>query len=225
MPVSEQPRLPYWPAALNKQMAAAYCGLSYDLFRKLCPVKPIAFTDSPRGERYLRLRLDEWLMSLDQNTSFGTTEVTNDVEPVRWNTASNQVAKPRKGLGGFPIIDNPKDPIKVWYDSLGFDPETMNEDDMQRLMAKAHEEWAAGIPGTKLSKREIKALNYLASIGPTVKIHWRDMKDCGPDTEERLKIRGFIKTFPPEGYPDRQGHFMLTEEGFAAWRQEQDKRL
>ncbi|NEK15716.1 hypothetical protein GR257_12730 [Rhizobium leguminosarum] len=68
-------------------------------------------------------------------------------------------------------------------------------------------------------------MNYLASIGPTVKIHWRDMKDCGPDTEERLKIRGFIKTFPPEGYPDRQGHFMLTEEGFAAWRQEQNKRL
>ncbi|MGO7133433.1 hypothetical protein AB9E06_21505 [Rhizobium leguminosarum] len=137
-------------------MAAAYCGLSYDLFRKLCPVKPIAFTDSPRGGRYLRLRLDEWLMSLDQNTSFGTTEVTNDVEPVRWNTASNQVAKPRKGLGGFPIIDSPKDPIKVWYDSLGFDPQTMNEEDMQRLMAKLTRNGQQAFPEPSLASARSK---------------------------------------------------------------------
>ncbi|WP_260685612.1 hypothetical protein [Rhizobium laguerreae] len=96
----------------------------------------------------------------------------------------------------------------------------MNEDDMQRLRAKAHEQWAAGIPGTKLGKREIKALNYLASIGATIKIHWRDMKDCGPDTEERLKIRGFVQTFPQEKFPDRIGYYMLTEAGLDAWQQQ-----
>ncbi|MGO7337755.1 hypothetical protein [Rhizobium leguminosarum] len=209
-------RLPYWPATLNKGMAAAYCGLSYELFRKLCPVKPIAFTDSAKGERYLRLRLDEWLLSLDQNTPFCTTYATNEVEPGSWKTASNQIAEPRNGAGGYPIIDDPKHPVNVFYESLGFDPETMNEDDMRRLRAKAHEEWTAGIPGTKLGKREIKALKYLASIGPAIKIHWRDVKDCGPDTEERLKIRGFIETFPQEDYPDRIGYYMLTDEGFAA---------
>ncbi|HWU60837.1 MAG TPA: hypothetical protein VN112_02310 [Ensifer sp.] len=68
-------RLPYWPAALNQRMAAAYCGLSVDLFKKLCPVKPIAFTNSSWGERYLRQRLDEWLISLDPNKSkFGDFE-------------------------------------------------------------------------------------------------------------------------------------------------------
>lgn len=58
--------LPHWPAALNQQMAAAYCGLSVDVFVETCPVKPIAITTSRAGKRYLRQRLDEWLMSLEQ---------------------------------------------------------------------------------------------------------------------------------------------------------------
>ena len=60
-------RLPFWPAALNQAMAATYCGLSTDTFKKVCPIKPIRFTDSAWGERYLRQRLDEWLLSLDTN--------------------------------------------------------------------------------------------------------------------------------------------------------------
>lgn len=60
--------LPYWPAALNQKMAAAYCGLSVDTFKKVCPVKPIKFTSSAWGERFLRQRLDEWLLSLDPNS-------------------------------------------------------------------------------------------------------------------------------------------------------------
>ncbi|RDJ12400.1 hypothetical protein [Rhizobium grahamii] len=59
--------LPYWPAALNKKMAAAYCGLSPDTFVKVCPLKPVCFTGSAWGERYLRQRLDEWLLSIDPN--------------------------------------------------------------------------------------------------------------------------------------------------------------
>lgn len=58
--------LPHWPAAMNQQMAAAYCGLSVDVFTEICPVKPIAITASRSGKRYLRQRLDEWLLSLEQ---------------------------------------------------------------------------------------------------------------------------------------------------------------
>lgn len=57
--------LPDWPAAMNQQMAAAYCGLSVDTFTANCPVKPVVITSSKAGKRYLRLRLDEWLLSLD----------------------------------------------------------------------------------------------------------------------------------------------------------------
>ena len=60
--------LPYWPAAMPEH-AALYCGLSPDTFKLRCPVKPIRLGESSRGDRYLRLRLDEWLLSLDMNRS------------------------------------------------------------------------------------------------------------------------------------------------------------
>jgi hypothetical protein len=56
-----------WPAALRLDQAAAYCGLSVDTFKDVCPVRPIQFTQSTRGHRYLRASLDNWLVSLDQN--------------------------------------------------------------------------------------------------------------------------------------------------------------
>lgn len=60
-------QLPYWPAALPLHLAAAYCGLSVDTFKAACPVLPIRFTGSSRGDRWLRLRLDDWLLSKDPN--------------------------------------------------------------------------------------------------------------------------------------------------------------
>lgn len=59
--------LPYWPAAMDMKSAAAYCGVCVETFKKVCPVRPLKFTESTRGERYLRHRLDEWLASLDPN--------------------------------------------------------------------------------------------------------------------------------------------------------------
>jgi len=61
--------VPFWPAALRLDQAAAYCGLSVDTFQKVCPVRPIEFTQSTRGHRYLRASLDTWLSSLDLNES------------------------------------------------------------------------------------------------------------------------------------------------------------
>lgn len=63
------PKLPYWPAALRLDLSAAYCGLSVDSFKAICPVKPIQLTPSSHGRRWLRTRLDEWLSSLDPSGS------------------------------------------------------------------------------------------------------------------------------------------------------------
>lgn len=60
-------KMPYWPAALRLDLAAAYCGLSPETFKKVCPVQPIPFTESSRGHRYLRAKIDAWLVSLDPN--------------------------------------------------------------------------------------------------------------------------------------------------------------
>jgi hypothetical protein len=59
--------LTVWPAALRLDQAAEYCGLSVEVFKAVCPVKPIEFTESSRGNRYLRASLDNWLCSLDPN--------------------------------------------------------------------------------------------------------------------------------------------------------------
>lgn len=61
------PAMPYWPAAMDLKTAAAYCGCCPETFKKVCPVKPLRYTESTRGERYLRQRLDEWLASIDPN--------------------------------------------------------------------------------------------------------------------------------------------------------------
>lgn len=61
--------LTVWPASLRLDQAAAYCGLSVDTFKDVCPVKPIEFTKSARGHRWLKVRLDDWLSSIDPNTS------------------------------------------------------------------------------------------------------------------------------------------------------------
>ena len=59
--------LPLQPAALRLDQAAAYCNLSAETFKAVCPVKPIEFTLSSRGHRWLRVKLDEWLASIDTN--------------------------------------------------------------------------------------------------------------------------------------------------------------
>lgn len=62
-----------WPAALRLDQAAEYSGLCVETFKAVCPVKPIEFTQSTRGRRYLRVSLDAWLSSLDPNAQLSPT--------------------------------------------------------------------------------------------------------------------------------------------------------
>ncbi len=143
----------------------------------------------------------------------------SDVEEFGLSADGSPAAK--EGPSGYPIIDDKSHRLRRWYDQLGFDPQTMGMEDMQRLQKAAEQRWKAAIPGTPLQKREITALEQLAARGPNVKIHWRDVKNCGPDTEERLLARGFIETFPQEKFPDRIGYYALTEAGYEAWKSRQ----
>lgn len=99
---------------------------------------------------------------------------------------------PRKGKGGFDIIDDPKHPLAKWYKDLGFDPRTMNEADLQRLIKKADERWKASIPDTKIGKREWSALRILAQIGVGTRVLQWNVSGCGDDTLARLVARGFV---------------------------------
>jgi hypothetical protein len=68
-----KPPMTVWPAALRLDQSAEYCGLSVDTFKIVCPVKPIEYTESSKGNRWLRVRLDEWLASLDPNSKTSPT--------------------------------------------------------------------------------------------------------------------------------------------------------
>lgn len=67
--------LPDWPAALRLDQAAAYSGLCVETFKAVCPVRPVSFTQSTRGNRYLRTSLDAWLASLDPNEAHSPAAV------------------------------------------------------------------------------------------------------------------------------------------------------
>lgn len=148
----DERRLPYWPAVLNMEMAALYCGISNELFSQLCPVKPISFPEPVRGRRYLRLRLDQWLLSLDPNEPINAHTARADDALVSGELGSEPGKGSRTGAGGYPVVDDPQHFLKKWYDRLGFDPETMNEEDMSRLMANSHARMAVRKPGALRGK-------------------------------------------------------------------------
>lgn len=86
-------RLPYWPAALTRNEAAAYCGMSMIEFLASCPVAPIRLPNVSARERYLRKRLDEWLFSLEDKVQVATVVAASEksagaVEPVNFTPKS-----------------------------------------------------------------------------------------------------------------------------------------
>lgn len=130
----------------------------------------------------------------------------------------------REGKGGYPIADGPKDPLQQYYDKLGFDPLTMGEADMKRLTEEAHARWIASIPGSKITKRELNALEILIAVGVDVPVLETAVKGMGDDTRVRLEARGFItsvETFSPEkvsqGFSRRE--VRLQQSGLDAWDQ------
>ncbi|MGE8105137.1 hypothetical protein ACQKP1_15770 [Allorhizobium sp. NPDC080224] len=98
------------------------------------------------------------------------------------------------GKTGYAIPDDPNHPLQKWYDSLGFDPHTMGDADMKRLSEKAHREWIASIPGTKIGKRELACLEQLCFIGVGTTVAAHSVKGLGSETQDKLEARGFIET-------------------------------
>ncbi len=127
-------------------------------------------------------------------------------------------AERRADVGHHVTAANVKGVVRRWYDQLGFDPDTMSNDDLFRLQKAADDRWLASIPGSPLGKRERDTLAQLASHGVGVAVHWSKIKGCGIDTMERLVCRGFIETKNRVKFPDRIDHLVLTPAGLAAWK-------
>jgi predicted DNA-binding transcriptional regulator AlpA len=77
--------------------------------------------------------------------------------------------------------------------------------------------WRASIVDSPLNKRERKALAQMAAYGVGVPVHWSKIAECGPATEERLQVRGYLKIGYQAKYPDRIDSYLLTDAGLAAF--------
>ncbi|MCK4207215.1 hypothetical protein J3U99_20825 [Brucella pituitosa] len=120
--------------------------------------------------------------------------------------------------------DDIPDPILQFYKRIGFNPKTMNHAKLVELQNKADEEWKASIPSRPIGKREVDALEDLSKHGVGVFVDWKDVKGCGPETEDRLVARGFIKTRNSRKYPDRIASYAITKAGMDAWRKIEKER-
>ncbi len=142
----------------------------------------------------------------DDREAGGQPEFSWGSNPLaKWRGRFDRQARPTSG---------PHDPLLKWYQQIGFDPATMSDADYRRLVAKADQQWKDSIPSQPLNKLERAALAQLAAYGPDRPVHWREIKNCGPATEERLEARGFIKVIAHEEDPGRAGSLVLTTAGY-----------
>ncbi|WP_095201269.1 hypothetical protein [Mesorhizobium carmichaelinearum] len=148
----------------------------------------------------------------------GPSDSELDDELESWDDDRNGSKTPTTP-SGYPLGSGRKgDPIQDWYDRLGFDPLTMGRAEMVELQKAAEERWKASILGTPLQRRERLALEKLAAYGPNVAVNIRDVKHCGPDTQDRLMARGYLETVPHHKYPDSADKLILTDAGYAAFK-------
>ena len=73
-------------------------------------------------------------------------------------------------------------------------------------------EWRRKVIASPLNQRERKALKQLLAYGEGEWAH-RTKVYCGPDTQERLETRGYLKIRNQIKFPDRVDSYALTAEG------------
>lgn len=136
---------------------------------------------------------------------------TEDEAPRENSRWLDKLDQPSRGSGGYPIPKSKNDPIQQFFDKLGFDPQTMDQADMERLQAAAYVKWQADIPNKPIGARELAALKQFKpySVGETVSSE--AIKGSGVDTAQRLEARGFIEIVR-RGLYDFDS-FRLTEKG------------
>ncbi|MEJ5087130.1 hypothetical protein [Brucella pseudogrignonensis] len=159
--------------------------------------------------------------------SQSTTELTAPMDISYSIPQDNQLADlgptPRHQKRSQQSNDIP-DPLHQFYKRIGFNPKTMNHAKLVELQNKADEEWKASLPSRPIGKREIDALEDLSNHGVGVFVDWREVKGCGPETEDRLVARGFIKTRNSRKFPDRIASYAITKAGMDAWKKIEQER-
>jgi hypothetical protein len=107
------------------------------------------------------------------------------------------------------------------YRRAGFDPQTISEEKRKAFEAKSNAEWEAELVRSDLNTREENVLRFLAGRGGE-RFPIKGVPYAGPETAERLMLRGFAAVTYQRKYPDRIDEIWATKEGVAAWRSRVD---
>lgn len=78
------------PRLLNKEQAAAYCGVGPVTFDAICPVPVIALGDGIRLHRYDIMTLDKWIDSLSNGRSEIAEDWLSKMDEVDGNDSARQ---------------------------------------------------------------------------------------------------------------------------------------
>ena len=106
--------------------------------------------------------------------------------------------------------------VTDWYDRLGFDPSTMNNDYYKRLYKEMEDRWEKEIPTLPMKKLEESVLTQLLLHGAGVVVQARLVKPCGDDKAEGLQARGCLEFRMHDKFPDQVEAYVLTEAGHDA---------
>lgn len=227
---SNRDGIPWIPRGLSRIEAAYYVGVSTTKFDEM-----VADRRMPKPIRvdgrviWDRIKLDmafselgevrenaiDALLRGDQRPRIGrAAEMFSNERPSV--TSRFARTKGEKGSGGHLLPASPGDPLDQWYARRGFDPATMNNDDMRRLENEEYERWKSAFIYTPLGKREREALRHLEGvpIGQVVLIG--EIKGCGSDTELRLRARGFLEPHYLPGNAHAPASHSLTSDGAKA---------
>jgi excisionase family DNA binding protein len=141
-------------------------------------------------------------------------EPFSDLE--KWETTTLSPPNSKKQTAN--ASPTPDKAVQKWYDSLGFDPRTMNDTDFKRLYDEAEAVRIKLIPSSAMLRTEESALRQLALYEMGTPVHRRKIKGCGAVTEEKLHARGFIELRMRLKFPDRVDSYILTPQGAEAAR-------
>lgn len=91
----------------------------------------------------------------------------------------------------------------------------LGEDNLSNMLYRWSnpDEWLATIPGRPMLKSEKSVIRQLSEYGVGVRVPWKKIKSCGPGTQDRLKVRGYIEVHMQADFPDRLDSYSLTLDG------------
>lgn len=78
------------PRLLNKQQAAAYCGIGTSSFDAICPVPALALGAGVRLYRYDVRSLDKWIDGLSATGSLDSRDWMSEMDKADGNGSANQ---------------------------------------------------------------------------------------------------------------------------------------